>query len=107
MMRALSRPIYSRCGEMVRLSALIGAAMLALCAIAHAQEAAKPMPPASAAPKDDGQWSMAEKNYAATRFSELDQINGTNVKGLQVAFTFSTGTTHGEEATPLLVDNTM
>ncbi len=107
MMPAQSRPISLRCADALRLSALTGAAMLALCAIAHAQGAAKPMPPPSAAPKDDGQWAMAEKNYAATRFSELDQINGTNVKGLQVSFTFSTGTTHGEEAAPLVVDNTM
>src|SRR6201996_3045466 len=107
MMRALSRPISLRCADMARLSALIGAAMLALCAIAHAQEGSKPIPPSAAAPKDDGQWAMAQKNYAATRFSELDQINAATVKGLQVAFTFSTGTTHGEEAAPLVVDNTM
>jgi PQQ-dependent dehydrogenase (methanol/ethanol family) len=64
-------------------------------------------PPASAAPKDDGQWSMPAKNYAATRYSELDQINGSNVTNLKVEFTFSTGFTKGEEAAPLVVDNTM
>ena len=107
MMRATLPPISRRCADMVRPAVLTGIVMLALCGIAHAQGTAKPVPPASAAPKDDGQWAMAEKNYAATRFSELDQINGANVKGLQVAFTFSTGTTHGEEAAPLVVDNTM
>src|SRR4051812_5125163 len=107
MMRATLPPISIRCAEMMRPAALIGIVMLALCGVAHAQGTAKPVPPASAAPKDDGQWAMAEKNYAATRFSELDQINGTNVKGLQVAFAFSTGTAHGEEAAPLVVDNTM
>src|ERR1700691_3603324 len=57
-----------------------------------------PVPPASAAPKDDGQWSMPSKNYAATRYSDLDQINGDTVKNLRVEFTFSTGNLHGEEA---------
>jgi len=66
-----------------------------------------PVPPASAAPKDDGQWTMAAKNYAATRYSELDQINGGSVAKLSVAFTFSTGVNKGQEAAPLVVDNTM
>ncbi|MDQ2802825.1 MAG: methanol/ethanol family PQQ-dependent dehydrogenase [Pseudomonadota bacterium] len=66
-----------------------------------------PTPPASAAPKDDGQWTMPAKNYAATRFSELDQINGGSVKNLAVAFTFSLGVDKGEEAAPIVVNNTM
>src|SRR5689334_10447114 len=41
--------------------------------------------PLSAAPADDGQWAMAAKNYASTRFSELNEINAGNVAGLQVA----------------------
>ena len=32
---------------------------------------------------DDGQWVMAAKNYASTRFSTLDQINTGNVKNLK------------------------
>ena len=107
MTRATLLPISTRCADVMRLAALTGAALLGLGGAALAQGGAKPAPPASAVPTDDGQWTMAEKNYAATRFSTLDQINGTNVKGLQVAFTFSTGTTHGEEAAPLVVDNTM
>jgi len=109
MMRATLPPISIRCADMMRLAAVMGAALLALSGATRAEVVGegKPKPPLSAAPEDDGQWAMAEKNYAATRFSELDQINGTNVKSLQVAFTFSTGTTHGEEAAPLVVDNTM
>ena len=34
---------------------------------------------------DDGQWVMAAKNYASTRFSTLDQINTGNVKNLKLA----------------------
>lgn len=49
-------------------------------------------PPSAAAPPDDGQWLMPAKNYASTRYSELTEIDRSNVKNLQVAFTFSTGT---------------
>jgi PQQ-dependent dehydrogenase (methanol/ethanol family) len=56
---------------------------------------------------DDGQWAMAAKNYASTRFSTLDQINTANVQNLKLAWTFSTGLTHGHEAAPLIVNNTM
>ena len=56
---------------------------------------------------DDYQWTMPGKNYAATRFSSLDQINKNTVKNLKLAFTFSTGTVRGQEAAPLVVNNTM
>jgi lanthanide-dependent methanol dehydrogenase len=56
---------------------------------------------------DDGQWIMPAKNYASTRFSTLDQINTGNVQNLKLAWTFSTGLTHGHEAAPLVVNNTM
>lgn len=56
---------------------------------------------------DDGQWTMPAKNYASTRFSALDQINTGNVKSLKLAFTFSTGLTHGHEAAPVVVNSRM
>src|SRR5579875_772543 len=56
---------------------------------------------------DDGQWPMAAKNYASTRYSTLAQINTGNAASLQLKFTFSTGMTHGHEAAPLVVNNTM
>ena len=56
---------------------------------------------------DDGQWTRATKDYANTRYSSLDQINTSNVQNLKVAFTFDTGTTRGQEAAPLVVNNTM
>ncbi|MEZ0249534.1 MAG: PQQ-dependent dehydrogenase, methanol/ethanol family, partial [Methylobacteriaceae bacterium] len=34
-------------------------------------------------------------DYANTRYSKLDQINASNVKNLQVAWTFSTGVLRG------------
>ena len=44
---------------------------------------------------DDGQWIMAAKNYASTRYSSLTEIITTNVGILKVAFDFSTGTIRG------------
>ncbi len=99
---AMWRLTYTRCAE--RAAALVTAALALVPAIAAEQA---PAPPASAAPKDDGQWTMPAKNYAATRFSELDQINGGNVANLRVEFTFSTGVNRGQEAAPLVVNNTM
>ena len=56
---------------------------------------------------DDGQWTMAAKNYASTRFSALTDINTETVKNLKLAWTFSTGLTRGHEAAPLVINNTM
>ncbi len=109
MEHAILRPISIRCASRCTAAGF----MLCIAAAfsgpsADAQGSAQlAAPPASAAPKDDGQWSMPAKNYAATRYSELDQINGSNVTNLKVEFTFSTGFTKGEEAAPLVVDNTM
>ncbi|WP_280948944.1 MULTISPECIES: methanol/ethanol family PQQ-dependent dehydrogenase [unclassified Mesorhizobium] len=84
-------------------------ASLALLAGAAAQPAADTAirPPPAAAPPDDGQWTMPAKNYASTRYSDLAEISESNVKNLQVAFTFSTGVNKGQEAAPLVVGNTM
>src|SRR4051812_4164451 len=56
---------------------------------------------------DDGQWVMAPKNYASTRYSTLNQITTENAGNLKLAWTFSTGAVRGEEAAPLVVNNTM
>jgi lanthanide-dependent methanol dehydrogenase len=56
---------------------------------------------------DAGEWIRPAKDFASTRFSELDQINTSNVGQLKVALTFSTGSTAGHEAAPLVVNNTM
>ena len=56
---------------------------------------------------DDGQWVMPAKDYASRRFSGLTEINESNVKNLNVSWTFSTGRDRGEEAAPLVVGNTM
>lgn len=57
--------------------------------------------------RDDKQWVMPGKNYSATRFSGLNQINAGNAGELRVAWEFSLGSTHGQEAAPLIVNGTM
>jgi len=56
---------------------------------------------------DDRNWVLAAKDYAQTRFSKLNQINNSNAAKLQVAWTFSVGSNHGQEAAPLVVDGVM
>jgi PQQ-dependent dehydrogenase (methanol/ethanol family) len=59
------------------------------------------------APKDDGQWTMPSKNYASTRFSALNELTPANVKQLQPVFSFSLAVNKGQEAAPIVADNTM
>jgi PQQ-dependent dehydrogenase (methanol/ethanol family) len=80
----------------------------ALCASLFAQS--EPHSPNGARQADvteDGQWVMAAKNYANTRYSGLDQIKVENAKDLKVAWTFSTGVNRGQEAAPIVVGDTM
>lgn len=56
---------------------------------------------------DDRQWVMPSKDYAQTRFSKLNQITPANAGKLQVAWTFSVGSNHGQEAAPLMVGDTL
>jgi lanthanide-dependent methanol dehydrogenase len=56
---------------------------------------------------DDGQWVMATKDFANTRYSTLDQVNAGNVNQLKLAWSFSTGLVRGHEAAPLVVGSTM
>jgi PQQ-dependent dehydrogenase (methanol/ethanol family) len=56
---------------------------------------------------DDRQWVMPSKDYAQTRFSKLNQINAGNAGKLQVAWTFSVGSNHGQEAAPIVVGDMM
>jgi lanthanide-dependent methanol dehydrogenase len=57
--------------------------------------------------KDDGQWVTPSKNYSATRYSSLNQINATNVKRLKESWNFATGALRGHEGQPLVVGSTM
>jgi PQQ-dependent dehydrogenase (methanol/ethanol family) len=63
--------------------------------------------PAAASPPEDGQWRMSLRDYAGTRYSALDQITTANVAGLRLAWRYDLQLARGQEATPLVVDNTM
>jgi PQQ-dependent dehydrogenase (methanol/ethanol family) len=56
---------------------------------------------------DENNWCMQQGNYAATRYSALDQINTKNVGSMKVAWTFSTGVLRGHEGSPLVIGNMM
>src|SRR5690349_18466495 len=55
----------------------------------------------------DGDWPMAAKDPANTRYAALDEINASNVGKLTPKFTFSTGVLRGHEAAPIVVAGTM
>src|SRR5437879_2356156 len=62
---------------------------------------------AAAPPRDDGQWTMPGKDFAATRYSGLTEITPANVARLRPQWSFSTGVLGGHEGQPLVVNNTM
>jgi methanol dehydrogenase (cytochrome c) subunit 1 len=57
--------------------------------------------------KQNTNWVMQTKDYSATHYSEMYDINVTNVKNLKVAWSFSTGVLNGHEGGPLVVDGIM
>ena len=59
---------------------------------------------AAASPKN---WAMQAGNDANHRYSALNQLNSSNVKDLQVAWTFSTGVVRGHEGGPVVIGDTM
>jgi PQQ-dependent dehydrogenase (methanol/ethanol family) len=75
---------------------------------------ASPVPPPDSARAragvvvaETGEWTMAARDYASTRYSALGEITVANVATLRVAWTFSTGVVRGHEAAPLVVGTTM
>jgi methanol dehydrogenase (cytochrome c) subunit 1 len=57
--------------------------------------------------KQNTNWVMQTKDYSSTHFSDMYDINITNVKNLKVAWSFSTGVLNGHEGGPLVVDGIM
>ncbi len=56
---------------------------------------------------DPSQWAAQAGDYANQRWSDLNQINASNVGKLQVAWTLSTGVLRGHEGSPLVIGDTM
>src|SRR4051812_5259912 len=56
---------------------------------------------------EDRQWPRAAKDHANTRFSDLDKITAENARDMKLAWTFPTGLRRGQEAAPIVVNDTM
>ncbi len=56
---------------------------------------------------DPANWAAQAGDYSNHRYSELKQINASNVGKLQVAWTMSTGVLRGHEGSPIVVGDTM
>jgi PQQ-dependent dehydrogenase (methanol/ethanol family) len=56
---------------------------------------------------DEGEWRLAGRDPANTRFSTLAQITASNAAQLKLAFRFDTGIDKGQEAAPIVAANTM
>ncbi|QJD29277.1 methanol/ethanol family PQQ-dependent dehydrogenase [Methylococcus geothermalis] len=89
-----------------KLASGFGGSVLAMGAMLAAQSS-HANPELDRLSKDDRNWVMQTKDYSATHFSRLTEINSHNVKNLKVAWTMSTGTLHGHEGAPLVVDGIM
>ena len=57
--------------------------------------------------KEDTNWVMQTKDYSASHFSSMTQINTHNVQHLQPVWSFSTGVLNGHEGGPLVIDGIM
>lgn len=57
--------------------------------------------------KQNTNWVMQTKDYSATHYSEMYDINVNNVKNLKVSWSFSTGVLNGHEGGPLVIDGIM
>ena len=92
------------CRECISILALLPLREVIVCLIRYpcSGDLRRPRPN-----RDDGQWTMATKDYGNVRYSGLDQINTDNAKNLKLAWTFSTGVFRGQEAAPLVVGDTM
>ncbi len=115
MTHATSPPISTPCARAMRAAAPLTLALAALSlAACHKGGVSAASPPMGGQVQantvtgaDDGQWTMPAKDYASTRFTGLNEINTTNANRLQVAFTFSLGVDKGQEAAPIVADDTM
>lgn len=56
---------------------------------------------------NNGNWLTYDRTYNAHRYSDLKQIDKSNVARLQPVWTFQTGVLDGFECTPLVIDGVM
>src|SRR4029453_15818538 len=87
-----------------RYSVFLGAGMLALAAYASTAVAQTDLEKAMISPSN---WASQAGALAIHRYSDLKQVNASNVGTLQVAWTLSTGVLRGHEGSPLVIGDTM
>ena len=85
-------------------SVLISAAMLASALWPNAASAQSDLEKAMGSSSN---WASQAGDYANHRYSDLKQINASNVGKLQVAWSMSTGVLRGHEGAPLVIGDTM
>ena len=83
---------------------LTGAAITAMLALGLATA---PAPRAADAPHSDGGWGMYGHGYDNQRYSPLKQITTQNVGKLKLAYVLQLGSLRSNEATPIVVGDTM
>jgi PQQ-dependent dehydrogenase (methanol/ethanol family) len=59
------------------------------------------------ASSEQEQWAVAGRDYGNTRFSPLKQINAQNASKLSLAYSFSLGSLRSNEASPIVIGNTL
>ena len=85
-------------------SILVGVAALAATALSVTAMADPDLDKRMADPSN---WASQAGDYANHRYSDLNQINASNVGKLQVAWTMSTGVLRGHEGSPLVIGDMM
>ncbi|WP_456320364.1 hypothetical protein [Gemmata algarum] len=80
----------------MRLARCVTAALACALVVPHAPLSSRHAPEKLAARAVGADWPMAAKDFANTRYSELDQISTRNAGTLKLAWTFDTGIHRGQ-----------
>lgn len=85
----------------------LGLLLLSSAASAQALQNYSPVTDARLANPEPRNWLMTKGRYEGWSYSDLGQINTTNVKNLVPVWAFSTGVDSGHEAPPIVNDGVM
>ncbi len=85
----------------------IGVAAVAIGVLALPPRVARADEALDKALQSENNWPMYGRTYANTRFSPLNQITDQNVDHLKLAYAFQLGALRSNEATPIVIGDTM